>query len=52
MKIQIFDTQYAWNVLASINTFLDGMLFGLGFLMVFMVFVLLTKKQTKDKESQ
>lgn len=52
MKIQIFDSQYAWNVLASINTFLEGALWGAGFLMVLLIFVRLTKKKTKDKEKQ
>lgn len=49
MRVQIFDSQYAWNVLASINAFLEGALWGLGFLMVLLIFILLTKKRD-DKQ--
>lgn len=50
MKIQIFSTGYEWNVIASLNKFIDGVLFGLGLLLVALIFSLYLSITDKKKE--
>lgn len=51
MNIPIFDTNYQWNVLFTLNRFLDGMTWGLGLCAGALIFVLITRiiGRSKDK---
>lgn len=50
-KIEIFDTGYTWNWLHTLNQFMDGVVWGAGVLLVFLVFILFVNKfSKKDKQ--
>lgn len=50
-KIEIFSTGYTWNWLHTLNQFMNGVVLGAGFLLVFLVFILFVNKfSKKDKQ--
>ena len=49
-KIEIFSTGYVWNWLHTLNQFFDGLAWGAGLVLVFIIFVLFVNKSSeKDK---
>lgn len=50
MTIQILNTEYSWNWLATLNHFLSGLSWGAGLCLAFLVFVLFVNRYGKEKK--